>query len=76
MSWRGDHQSSAPCDLEQMYTPGINAYFIIAVNDASHIPVLVNGHVRIVEDAVSMVEENVCDSMMIVRGALDEPCAL
>ena len=58
---------------EQMYEPGVDRSVIAAVKRAVSIPVLGNGDIYTAADALSMMEETGCDSVMIARGAMGNP---
>ena len=58
---------------EQMYEPGVDRSVITAVKRAVSIPVLGNGDIYTVADALSMMEETGCDGVMIARGAMGNP---
>lgn len=57
----------------QMYMPSAELSTIKAVKEAVKIPVIGNGDIASVEDAVRMYEESGCDLVMIGRGALGRP---
>jgi len=57
----------------QMYSPPVDTDIIKAVKSAVCIPVIGNGDVYSVEDAVRMYEHTGCDLVMIGRGALGRP---
>ena len=58
---------------EQMYEPYANWEYIKSVKDAVSIPVIGNGDIYSASDALRMLEETGCDSLMIGRGALGNP---
>ncbi len=57
----------------QMYEPSADWQIIKAVKDAVSIPVIGNGDIFCAEDALKMIEEAACDSVMIGRGAMGNP---
>lgn len=58
---------------EQMYEPYANWEYIKAVKNAVSVPVIGNGDIYSAADAMRMLEETGCDSLMIGRGALGNP---
>lgn len=58
---------------EQLYSPGVDLSVIREVKDAVRIPVVGNGDVFTVEDALRMFDVCGCDGIMIARGALGNP---
>ena len=58
---------------EQMYEPCANWEYIKAVKNAVSIPVIGNGDIYSAADAMRMLEETGCDSLMIGRGAIGNP---
>lgn len=58
---------------EQMYRPGVDLSAIAAVKAAVSIPVIGNGDIMSVEDALRMKRETGCDGLMIARGAMGNP---
>ncbi len=56
-----------------LYTRKVNLDFIKMVKDAVKIPVIGNGDIKSVEDAVKMIEYTNVDAIMIGRGALGNP---
>ena len=58
---------------EQMYLPGVDVSVIEAVKRAVSVPVVGNGDIYTLEDAVNMYERTGCDGIMLARGALGEP---
>ncbi len=58
---------------EQLYTPGIDLSVIRAVREAVAMPVVGNGDVTTVSDAMRMISETGCDGIGIARGAIGDP---
>lgn len=58
---------------DQMYHPPVNLDIIRQVKQAVHIPVVGNGDILTVEDALAMKAYTGCDAVMIGRGALGDP---
>lgn len=58
---------------EQMYTPGIDFEIIKAVKQAVNIPVIGNGDITNVQDAIYMMDYTGCDYVMVGREALSRP---
>ncbi len=58
---------------EQMYTPGIDFEIIKEVKKAVSIPVIGNGDITSVEDAIYMMDYTGCDYIMVGREALSRP---
>lgn len=58
---------------QQMYTPGIDLSAIEKVKQAVSIPVIGNGDIVCVEDAVKMMDATGCDRVMVGRHALSHP---
>ncbi|MBR2620854.1 MAG: tRNA dihydrouridine synthase DusB [Clostridia bacterium] len=58
---------------EQMYRPGVDLDAIAAVKAAVSIPVIGNGDIMSVADALNMKEKTGCDGLMIARGAMGNP---
>lgn len=58
---------------EQMYAPGADWNIIGQVKAAVKIPVIGNGDVFSVRDAVNMVKQTGCDGVAVARGALGNP---
>ena len=57
----------------QYYTGKARLEYIKMVKDNVKIPVIGNGDIKSVEDAVEMFEKTGCDAIMIGRGALGNP---
>lgn len=57
----------------QMYEPPADWDIIRQVKEAVKVPVIGNGDVKCVQDAVRMMNETGCDMVMIGRGALGNP---
>ena len=57
----------------QMYEPPADWNIIRQVKEAVKVPVIGNGDVKCVQDAVRMMNETGCDMVMIGRGALGNP---
>ena len=58
---------------EQMYLPGVDISVIEAVKRAVSVPVVGNGDIYTLKDAINMYERTGCDGIMLARGALGEP---
>ncbi len=58
---------------EQMYRPGVDLDAIAAVKAAVSLPVIGNGDIMSVADALNMKEKTGCDGLMIARGAMGNP---
>lgn len=58
---------------EQMYTKGIDLSVIEKVKRSVKIPVVGNGDINSVDEAVKMFRETGCDGIMIGRGAMGNP---
>lgn len=58
---------------EQMYRPPVDYTSIAALKQAVSIPVIGNGDITTVEEALSVVEQTGCDQVMVGRGALGRP---
>lgn len=56
-----------------MYTGKANLDYIKMVKDNVSIPVIGNGDIKSVEDAINMLEYTKCDYVMIGRGSLGNP---
>lgn len=57
----------------QFYTGKARIEYIKMVKEAVNIPVIGNGDIKSVEDAIEMFEKTDCDAIMIGRGALGNP---
>lgn len=57
----------------QFYSPGIDLDVIAEVKSAVSVPVIGNGDIYTVGDAVKMIEYTGCDGIMIGRGAMGNP---
>lgn len=57
----------------QMYRGEANLDYIKMVRDATDIPVIGNGDIKSVEDALKMMEYTKVDALMIGRGAMGNP---
>jgi tRNA-dihydrouridine synthase B len=60
----------------QFYAGKARIEYIKMVKDAVKIPVIGNGDINTLEDAVEMIEKTNCDAVMIGRGALGNPWLL
>ena len=58
---------------EQLYSPGIDLSVIERVKNSVSIPVVGNGDVYSVSDAIKMYRDTGCDGIMIGRGAQGNP---
>ena len=58
---------------DQFYYPGVNINVIKETKEAVSVPVVANGDIYGVEDAVKMISETNCDGIMIGRGAMGNP---
>lgn len=58
---------------EQLYRPGIDINTITKVKKAVDIPVIGNGDIYTVKDAIEMFNITECDAIMIGRGAMGNP---
>ncbi|MBE6637795.1 MAG: tRNA dihydrouridine synthase DusB, partial [Ruminococcaceae bacterium] len=58
---------------EQMYSPPIDLETIARVKAAVSIPVIGNGGINTVEEALTMRKVTGCDGLMIARGAMGNP---
>lgn len=56
-----------------LYGGKVNLDFIKMVKDAVSIPVIGNGDIKSIDDAVKMIEYTNCDAVMIGRGSLGDP---
>lgn len=57
----------------QFYTGRSRIEYIKMVKDAVSIPVIGNGDIKSIDDAIEMFEKTNCDAIMIGRGALGNP---
>ena len=57
----------------QYYTGKARLEYIKKVKEAVNIPVIGNGDIKSVDDAIEMFEKTNCDAIMIGRGALGNP---
>ena len=57
----------------QMYEPPADWEIIRAVREAVSVPVIGNGDVKSVQDAVKMMDETGCEMVMVGRAALGNP---
>lgn len=57
----------------QLYAGEARIEYIRMVKEAVKIPVIGNGDIRSIDDAIRMFEETKCDAIMIGRGALGNP---
>ena len=57
----------------QLYTGTAKLEYIKKVKEAVKIPVIGNGDIRSIDDAIRMFEDTKCDAVMIGRGALGNP---
>lgn len=58
---------------EQLYSPGVDLAVIRGVKEAVSVPVIGNGDIFTVADAIRMREVTGCDGVMVARGALGNP---
>jgi len=57
----------------QFYTGKARIEYIKKVKEAVKIPVIGNGDIKCIDDAIEMFEKTKCDAVMIGRGALGNP---
>lgn len=57
----------------QLYTGKVDLDIIKKVKESVNIPVIGNGDIKTVEDAIKMFEYTKCDAVMIGRGSLGNP---
>lgn len=57
----------------QLYSGKAKLEYIKMVKENVSIPVIGNGDIRTIDDAIKMLEETKCDAIMIGRGALGNP---
>lgn len=57
----------------QFYTGKARIEYIKMVKDSVNIPVIGNGDIRNIDDAIEMLEKTGCDAIMVGRGALGNP---
>lgn len=57
----------------EAYRPPAHWHWIGRINDAVSIPVVANGEIWVVEDAMACKAESDCDRLMLGRGALARP---
>lgn len=62
-----------PRTRTQMYKGEAQWHEIAAVKDALEIPVIGNGDIKTVDDALRMRKETKCDGLMIARGSFGNP---
>ncbi len=58
---------------EQFYAPSSDNRIIADVKNAVNIPVIGNGDINTVDDAIRMYSETNCDGIMLARGTLGNP---
>ncbi len=58
---------------DQFYAPSSDNQIIAKVKKAVNIPVIGNGDINTVSDALRMIEETECDGIMLARGILGNP---
>ena len=58
---------------DQLYSPGVNVDVIRQTKEAVSVPVVANGDIYGVADALKMIEYTGCDGIMIGRGAMGNP---
>lgn len=57
----------------QMYIPGVDLPTLKAVKEAVSVPVIGNGDITSAAEALHMIQETGCDTVMVGRGALGNP---
>lgn len=58
---------------EQMYSPPVDIDTISEVKNAVKIPVIANGGINTVTDAIEMIKRTGCDGLMLARGTMGNP---